>query len=265
MATTEPAESRPVRLHVLGSGTAWPTAEHGSPGYLLEWTGGDAVLLDPGPGSLRAAARAGFELPTIRGALFTHYHPDHCLDWVALRFALLHPDRLGQRSLAAGPVGLRDLDRRILGLFGRWVELTPDRQELVELEPGPFRLEFAPKAVLEGVGIAVPHEGASVGYRLQTQRGTLAYSGDTGEHDAVVELGRDADLFVLEAAFPDGADTAKHLTPKVAAELASRAGCRRLVLTHLYPETRGDGPERSVAAHFPGPWEFARDGLRLEL
>jgi ribonuclease Z len=65
----------------------------------------------------------------------------------------------------------------------------------------------------------------------------LALCGDTRPCDAAVELARDADLLVHEATF--GAQRAAmaaqrfHSTAVEAAEVARRAGARRLVLTHF--------------------------------
>jgi hypothetical protein len=103
------------------------------------------------------------------------------------------------------------------------------------------------------------------GYRLRGHARTVAYSGDTGLGDAPVELGRGSDVYVLEAALPEGSDTARHLTPSHAARIGAQAGCKELVLTHFYPETdRGD--LRAVAReHWTGPLVLAHDGLRIPL
>ena len=87
----DPNVPRPVEWIVLGSGTSLPSATRGSPGHLLRFADGRGVLVDPGPGSVRAAARQGVLLPSVRAALVTHFHPDHCLDLFALLFGLRNP------------------------------------------------------------------------------------------------------------------------------------------------------------------------------
>ena len=65
----------------------------------------------------------------------------------------------------------------------------------------------------------------------------VVFSGDTGFSEALVELARGADLLIHECSFSDDeADKAAlrtHSTPSIAAEVALRAGVKKLVLTHI--------------------------------
>jgi ribonuclease BN (tRNA processing enzyme) len=64
----------------------------------------------------------------------------------------------------------------------------------------------------------------------------LTYSGDTDTCEGLVEAAREADLFLCEAAFQEGRDDGidgVHLTGRRAGQMASDAGARRLLLTHL--------------------------------
>jgi ribonuclease BN (tRNA processing enzyme) len=80
------------------------------------------------------------------------------------------------------------------------------------------------------------HTKESLGYRLESKDGLiLAYSGDTEYCQNVVTLAREADLFFCECSFPDHLETTGHLSPAGAGRVAREAGCKRLVLTHLYP------------------------------
>jgi len=84
----------------------------------------------------------------------------------------------------------------------------------------------------------VCHPTESYGMRFTDPSGaTFVYSGDTGYCDALVELARDADVFLCEASYLDGEDNPPdiHLTGRQAAEYATRAGADRLLLTHLVP------------------------------
>ncbi len=254
----------PESLIVLGSGTALPTTTRGSPGYLLGFPDGSGVLLDAGPGSVRAAAHHGFPLERLRGVLLTHFHPDHCLDLFALLFGLRNPAMAGHSVLLLGPVGLKDLCERMTGVFGDWVRLREGSGDILELEPGAFQVEVG-DGVLQGEAVAMPHLAHSLGYRIHGSRQSLAYSGDTGPGDAVVELGEGADLYLLEAAFPDGKESAKHLTPTQAAQLAEKSGCQRLLLTHFYPETDESDVLGAATQHFSGSVLLAEDGMRLHL
>ena len=260
----DPNVPRPVEWIVLGSGTSLPSATRGSPGHLLRFADGRGVLVDPGPGSVRAAARQGVLLPSVRAALVTHFHPDHCLDLFALLFGLRHPSLAACKLTIIGPTGIADLVQRGQGVFGDWVALPPTRLEFVELEPGPFSIALETQR-LEGLALRMPHLGHSLGYRIRGHQKTLAYSGDTGVGEAPVELGRGADVYVLESAFPEGGDTARHLTPSTAARIAAECAVKELVLTHFYPDTERSDVRAIAREHFLGALVLGYDGLRLPL
>lgn len=221
-------------------------------------------MIDPGPGSVRMAARAGYGLSALRGVILTHFHVDHCLDLFALVFGLRHPDHAGQPLCIVGPAGTRDLCERMTQVFGDWVRLPGERTRFVELEPGPLAVDVE-GLELRGASVRMPHLAHSLGYRLQGERRWLAYSGDSGDGPAVVELGRDADVFVLEAAVPEGSAMDRHLTVTRAAELAALCGCRHLVLTHFYPDTAAQDLEGLARRHYSGPLTLAVDLGEIEL
>lgn len=84
----------------------------------------------------------------------------------------------------------------------------------------------------------------------------LAYSSDTEPCDAMVELARDADILIHEAA----TNTLGHSSAAQAGEIARRAGARRLVLIHYRPSPRKyDRWREEATAAFGGPVELAQD------
>jgi len=65
----------------------------------------------------------------------------------------------------------------------------------------------------------------------------LVVVGDAGRTEDLVEVARDADALVIESTYLDEeADMAKqfsHMTARMGAELASKAGVKKLILTHI--------------------------------
>lgn len=246
-----------MQLTILGSGTAIPVADRFPAGYLLE-SGATRALVDCGPGTLRRFAATGNTLRELTAVLLTHYHTDHCADLAALLFALRSPTFAGRPPLHVfGAPGLR---RLVDKLTEAWPWLAPRDYELHlhEITPGTFHLA---EARVEAIPIR--HTAQSLGYRVTTAAGSIAFSGDADECDELVELARDVDLFVCDAATPDGHKLDGHLTPALAAQHAARAGCRRLVLTHFYPQCDGHDLLAQAARHFPGPIVLAEDLLQL--
>lgn len=90
----------------------------------------------------------------------------------------------------------------------------------------------------------------------------LVVVGDAGRTDDLLEVCRDADALVIESTYLDEeADMARefsHLTARQAAELAVRAGVRRLILTHLSRRYREKDVLTEAQAIFPNT-SVARD------
>jgi ribonuclease BN (tRNA processing enzyme) len=83
--------------------------------------------------------------------------------------------------------------------------------------------------------------------------------------EAPAELGKGCDVYLLEAALPEGSETSRHLTPSLAARIGAQAGCKELVLTHFYPETDRTDVRTIAREHWTGPLVLAHDGLRIPL
>ena len=105
----------------------------------------------------------------------------------------------------------------------------------------------------------------AIGYRLTAGRHSISYSGDTDVCQGAVELGRNADLLILECSMPDARKVEGHLTPSECGRIAAAAGCRRLVLTHFYPVFQGDDILRRIRRLFSGRVTLARDGTAFAL
>lgn len=246
-----------MHLTILGSGTAVPVADRFPAAYLVSWPG-HCVLVDCGPGALRRLAQAGVTLRELDAVLLTHYHTDHCADLAALLFALRSPHFAGRPPLHI--FGAPGLQRLVDKLTEAWPWLAPRGYELVlhEIAPGTFPLGDASVQA-----IPIRHTAQSLGYRLTHRGATVAFSGDADECDELVDLGRNADVFVCEAATPDGQKLDGHLTPALTARYAARANTRQLVLTHFYPECDGHDLRAQACAHFTGDVVLARDLMTL--
>jgi ribonuclease BN (tRNA processing enzyme) len=57
----------------------------------------------------------------------------------------------------------------------------------------------------------------------------------------------------------------RHLTPSAAGEVASRAGTRRVVLTHFYPACDGVDMLQQLRKTYAGEAVLAEDGMTLDL
>lgn len=241
-----------MQLTVVGSSPAWPNPGGAQSGYLVE-DDGRRLLMDCGAGVL-ARLREPSGWPLVDAIAITHFHLDHWADLVPWVWgALFGPGREAPRPEVWVARGGIDHLSHLGGHFG-WPDMFAQAFELREFDGGrPFAA-----AGLEVTAIRVLHYSIETyGFRVRNGNALLAYSGDSGPCDELVEVARDADLFICEAtlARPDSEGAERgHLAAEEACDTFTASGARRLVLTHR-PE------ELPVADGL----ELARDGLRLSV
>ncbi len=129
----------------------------------------------------------------------------------------------------------------------------PEKAQDLNIPPGPWR-----KDLVDGKSITLP-DGRNISPELvlgDMRQGTrLAYIGDVGHLDNLVEIVKDVDCLVIEATYlEEERDMAKqfaHLTASQAAELAKKANVRQLVLTHISRRYRDKDVLHEAQAIFP--------------
>lgn len=243
------------QLVVLGGSGGRPTASQACSGFLIDWDGVQ-IVLDLGyatlPRLLRHVSDGG-----VDAVIITHEHPDHCVDLHGL-FRVRHYEHPGAPRLPLYcPPGVLD---RLAGL-----EPDVDLTEVFDHRPlpgtyhvGPFRMAAVP----------LPHFVPTVGVRLTVNQTVVAYATDTGPHEALAELGRDADLYILDATDrPGETESAERnlLTATEAGAWAERAAARRLLLTHLWPGTDPAASVLRAQQSFSGRIQVASEGLAVDL
>ena len=251
-----------MRLTVIGCAGSFPAPASPASCYLVEHDG-TRIVLDLGNGAIGPlAARA--DLRGLDAIVLSHLHADHCMDLTALYVARKnHPDGPPPPLAVHGPAGTR---RRIADAYrsapgdpvdglGRVYAFHDHAVEPVRI--GPFEITVAP----------VVHPVPAFAIRVRAGGRSLAYSGDTGPCESLVELSRGADLALFEASFLTGPDNPPdlHLTAAQAGEHAARAGVPRLMLTHL---VSWNDPRASMAQArdaFDGEVVMAVPGMEVEL
>lgn len=243
------------RLVVLGASGGRPTGGQPCSGFLLDWDH-TRIVLDVGyatlPQLLTHAPEGG-----VDAVIITHEHPDHCADLHAL-FRTRHYDHPGASKLPLYcPPGVLN---RLAGL-----EPDVDLTDVFEHRPLPGQYDLGPFRL---VAIPLPHFVPTVGVRLTGDDIAIAYATDTGPHDTLADLGRDTDLYVLDATDRPGETERAQRNLLTAAEAGTwghRAGARRLLLTHLWPGTNPAISADRARHAFTGPVDVATQGLVIEL
>jgi ribonuclease BN (tRNA processing enzyme) len=221
-------------VQFLGSGDAF-----GSGGRLqacIHLRGAStSVLLDCGASSVIAMKRFGVDPNDIEAILISHVHGDH---FGGIPFFILDAQFLSKREkplLIAGPPGIEERVRAAQEALFANSSKTMQKFEIRFAEwqdrvPADVAgLRVTPYEVVHGSG-APPFA-----LRLEAEGHTVAYSGDTEWTPALIEVSRDADLFICEANFFEKA-MKFHLDYKTLMSHRSELSCKRLILTHMNTE-----------------------------
>src|SRR5215203_5178629 len=252
-----------VEITVVGSGTVVPRLERRQSCVVAE-AGGETLVFDLGSGAVRGMLRSGLDPFAVDRVFFTHFHPDHTVDLVPLLFSIkygAHEERNRPLHLT-GPEPFERFWSSVTEVWGEWMvgDYPMEVTELSHVCPSPLelpggRLSWAP----------AEHRPESIAYRLDSEDGSFVYTGDTAYSESVVELARGADALLIECSFPEEAPVPGHLTPSGVARIASEAGVRRVILTHIYPAADNPALPSEVAKGYDGEILVAEDGLTFNV
>jgi ribonuclease BN (tRNA processing enzyme) len=240
-----------VRITVLGCSGSVVGPDSPASGYLLSAPDTPPLVIDFGGGVLGALQRHAD--PGDVQILLSHLHADHCLDLPGLFvWRRYHPNPPEGRALMYGP---SDTWLRLGAASAPQGGELDDFSDIFDVRHWQDRqsVRFGTLTVQPRL---VAHPTESYGMRITDPSGAvLVYSGDTGICESVVDLARDADVFLCEASWTHGPDRPPHvhLSGTEAGQIAAEAGVAELLLTHIPPWTSREDVISEAKAEFDGP------------
>ncbi|MCP4747634.1 MAG: ribonuclease Z [Desulfobacteraceae bacterium] len=254
-----------MKITIVGSGTCVPRLERSSSSVLIE-SDSVKILLDLGLGTIRRLLEYGVTIDGLTHIFLSHFHPDHTCELAPLLFATKYPGNLSRITpliLAGGP-GINDFYHALQAAYGDWIVLPDEQFAICQLDP--MRSEKTKWGDLTVHVRPVSHRPESLAIRIENRAGkSVVYSGDTDKCDALADLAHETDLFICESAMPDEKRVPGHLTPGLAAEIASKARVKQLVLTHLYPACDQVDIAKQAANVYKGLIIVAQDLMSFRL
>jgi ribonuclease BN (tRNA processing enzyme) len=215
--------------------------------------------VDAGSGTL-VSLLAHHSLSEVDALWVSHLHPDHCAE-LPMVWHMLAYGGVGRAAPlpVLGPPGWPDA---IAGLLDEPAELER-RFTVMELAGG----DSFTFGSLTLQAIAMRHGLPTFGLRATADGKVLSYTADSAPCPAVVEVARDADLFLCEAFLStvDPPGFTSVMRPEDAGRAAAEGNARRLVLTHLHPDA---DPRHAVArakSEFSGEIAVASPGAVFEI
>jgi ribonuclease BN (tRNA processing enzyme) len=245
-----------MQLRFIGCGDAFGSGGRFNTCFHLVGRGINA-LIDCGATSLVALNKHGVDRNAIDAILITHFHADHVGGVPSFVLEASHVLKRQRPLTIAGPTGLK----------ARFPELMENAYPGTTTAPLRFpltlqELEIGKRSAVGAVQVTPFHvlhddrAGPCLGFRLEAEGKVIAYSGDTEWTDALIALGREADLFVCEAYMRDK-PVKSHMMLSALERRLGQIRPKRLILTHMSNDMLARRAELS--------YETAEDGMIVEL
>jgi ribonuclease BN (tRNA processing enzyme) len=272
LAQGKPPEKGTVLITLGTAGGPLPRASRAQSANLLV-VNGTPYLIDAGDGATRRIVRAGYDFRRVAKVFLTHPHSDHTnglptllnSQWEYVKREPTDVYGSGAPALVKGAIDFLTPNAEV-----RWSE--GKRVKMSEVFRGH---EIADGVIYQDANVRViaaenthfnfppddPARGKyrSYSYRFETPGRVAVFSGDTGPSKALTQLAKGADLLVTEVTLVEdvievqkrnGSWQARtpseqeawtrhmkeeHVTPEDVGRMATAAGVKTVVLTHLTP------------------------------
>ena len=211
-----------MKIIFLGTNGWYSTGTGNTPSILID-SNDHYTILDAGDGIYKVDKYIKTEKPIY--LFLSHFHLEHIFGLhILVKFKFKQPLRI------YGKVGTKDIVNLIVNSpFTVPVDKLPYKVLVEELTEGKHELPFNITCKL------LPHPDPSLGLRLELDGKIITYCTDTGPHENILELAKNADVFISECAHKSGRFDKDwpHMNPEEAAKAAKEANVKQLILTHF--------------------------------
>ena len=298
--TTDAPSKSATRLITLGTVAGPPPRPHRAQSSNLLIVNGTLYVIDAGDGAARRIAKAGFNVRDVGTIFITHHHDDHTAGVGTLMSAAWDNQRTKPINVY-GPPQTEELVKAAVQYFtisadiriadgGRTIPIGQlffghDVGTGVVYNDNNIRVTTIENTHFDFQKIPASARQKSYSYRFETPGRVIVFTGDTGPNEALVELAKGADVLVSEAnsieqrmqdlirsgqwqvMTPEeqvrikGQMAEGHLSTDDVGKMATRAGVKTVVLTHLTWKADDDYSTWAdeVKKHFSGPVLIAKD------
>ncbi|MCZ7649579.1 MAG: MBL fold metallo-hydrolase [Planctomycetota bacterium] len=266
---------------LVGSGAVRANPRRGGTCQALRCAG-ETLVIDQGRGAVQGLKNCGFDLARIDTVFLSHLHFDHVCDLAQLILLSWVYGRT-HRLAIYGPPGTREfLEKGVREAYAM------DIASRLSHGKDPAGMEWdVTEIAREGAFRSTPQYEAqalftehghlpNINFRFELDGKRIVVTSDTEPSPRLVEFCRGAELLCVECSGTREFLAARewgawHMNPQTVAELASKAGVKRVVLKHLVIEDWSEDPEicaklgAQVRAGFGGEVFVGHDGLALEV
>jgi ribonuclease BN (tRNA processing enzyme) len=279
-----------TRLVLLGTGGGPRPRKASSAAAQVIIVNDAAYVVDCGDGVARQLVMANVPLASLKSIFITHHHSDHNADYGNL-ILLAWTAGLNHRVDTWGPPPLQRMTRLFFEMSSYDIKVRIADEGRPPLAPLVHAHELRTGGVVmqdENVKVTAalvhhPPVSPAFGYRFDTADRSIVISGDTTPTKALIELAKGADVLVHDALFEPAIDRmvarvpnaqslkrsilSHHTSAEDAGRVASEAGVKMLVLSHLIPADDPDVTEQmwidAARRNFNGEIVVGKDLLEI--
>jgi ribonuclease BN (tRNA processing enzyme) len=299
-AQTADSPKAGTRVITLGTVAGPPPRANRAQSSNLLIVNGTLYVVDAGDGAARRIAQAGFNVRDVGTIFITHHHDDHTAG-VGTLMSVAWDNQRTKPINVYGPPQTEDLIKAAVQYFKISADIRiADGGRTIPIGQLFFGHDVRPGIIYRDANITVTaienthfdfqkipaaDRQKSYSYRFDTPGRVIVFTGDTGPTESLVELAKGADLLVSEANSIEermqdlvrsgqwqvmtSEEQARikrqmaegHLSTDDVGNIATRAGVKAVVLTHLTWKANDDYSAWAdeVKKHFSGPVFIAKD------
>ncbi len=222
-----------MKLTVVGSGDAFGSGGRLQTCYHVA-DGDTSFLIDCGASSLIGFHKLGLDPASVPTIFISHLHGDH---FSGLVWWLLHAQHVSHRRApltVVGPQGIEDRLRAAVAALFPGALPGNLKFDLVFIEIEEGREMEAGGVRVRAFEVSHPCGAPPYAFRFEVKDRVIGFSGDTEWVDALIDVARDADLYISEC-FGYEKPARYHMNWAVVRDKLPLLSARRIMLTHMGP------------------------------
>lgn len=278
-----------ISLQILCSGTPTPSEIRWGSAYALKM-GDEWFMFDCGPAATYKLIKSGISPLDVSHLFFTHHHSDHDADYACFLLSRFDMSIGNEPNLKVyGPPPTQLLTEKLIGekegaYWHDFVARTNHPLSLWAYQnrggnlprkiPKVHAKDIQPKELITGPDWTIECSRVehvqpyldSLAYRVNTEKGSIVFSGDTRPCQSLVDLSKGCDVLVmecirLEKEMAGNSTELSESSALAAGQIAKEAGVKMLILTHQahYLDTSKNEVIEEVQINYKGRIEWANE------
>lgn len=256
-----------MKVTILGTGTFFVNSKRSGPSYLLE-ADGKKILIDCGPGTLLRLSEISLRPEDLDYIFISHFHADHTSDLFALQMNLriddFYTEIKHKTPIIFGPEGIEEFTKKLSYIYELPAFDDYSKIEYIKYQESIKIGNISVKTFMVTHSAFGQHAKAYA-LRFEADNKIFTFSGDCIKCKGLENACKNADLFICDTSYSKGKGNIAHMDSIDVGEIAQKSRVKRMVLSHLYPQTENVDLIAEVKEKYFGEIVKGQDLMMLEI